>query len=396
MKSLFTAICLFIISASVSAAEITFLENPTWASVLEKAKKENKMIFLDGYATWCGPCKKMDAETYKDQAVADYYNANFINVKYDMEKGEGVTLSTRYNVTAYPNLMFINPEGTMLHKGVGFLESNDFLDLGKKAKDPNAQYFTLKNKALELSNAQFLKFAEQAAAFEDEDFDDLGSRYLEKQADILGNADLIDLVMGMINGLPDENTLAYFAKSEAKVTASGKYKKADYEERLVGLTIDYAISDKAQGDAEELDFNIVKTILDKYIPSKAFFVLHYFKAQYALDNGKMDDAVTSLNLLIASTPSKVSIDQISNAMMNMGPILLEKGKFEPTLKKFEAMQIDEKTAYMKDFTKAIIYIKAKDLEKFKVIANKMILDTNTPESVKEDIKSALARMNEKP
>jgi len=396
MKSLFTAICLFIISLSVSAAEITFLENPTWASVLEKAKKENKMIFLDGYATWCGPCKKMDAETYKDQAVADYYNANFINVKYDMEKGEGKTLAETYVVTAYPNLMFISSAGTMLHKGVGFLEAAEFVDLGKKAKDPNTQYYTLKKKALELTSAQFLKFAEQAAAFEDEDFDQLGSDYLAKQADVLGNADLIDLLMGLINGLPDEKTLAYFAKSEAKITASGKYTKADFDERLVGLTMDYAISDNAQGDAEELDFDIVKTILDKYIPSKAFFVLNYFKAQYDLDNGKIDESITSLDLLIANTPSKVTLDQICNAMMNMGPILLEKAKLDPVLKKFEAIQFDTKTAYMKDFVKAIIYIKAKDLDKFKVIANKMILDVNTPENVKEDIKSALARINEKP
>ncbi|WP_316785917.1 thioredoxin family protein [Pedobacter frigiditerrae] len=396
MRSLFTAICLFIISASVSAAEITFLDNPTWASVLEKAKKENKMIFLDGYATWCGPCKSMDAETYKNQAVADYYNANFINVKYDMEKGEGKTLSEKYMVTAYPYLMFINAEGTILHKAVGFKEANDFVTLGKNAKDPNTQYYTLKKKALELSNAQFLKFAEQAAAFEDEDFDQLGSDYLAKQADILGNNDLIDLIMGPIDMLPDEKTLAYLAKSEAKITTSGKYTKADFEERIIGLTIDYAISDKTQGDAEKLDFDKVKTILDKYIPLKAFFVLHYFKAQYGLDNDKIDDAIISLGLLIENTPSKVTIDQICNAMMNMGPILLEKAKLDPILKKFEAIQFETKVAYMKDFVKAIIYIKAKELDKFKAIANKMILDVNTPENVKEDIKSALARMNEKP
>ncbi|TCC93670.1 DUF255 domain-containing protein [Pedobacter frigiditerrae] len=396
MKSLFTAICLFIISVSASAAEIIFLENPTWATVLEKAKKEKKMIFLDGYATWCGPCKKMDAETYKDQAVADYYNANFINVKYDMEKGEGKTLAEKYMVEAYPNLMYIDTEGVLLHKGVGFLEAKEFVDLGKNAKDPNTQYYTLKKKALELSNAQFLKFAEQAAAFEDEDFDQLGSDYLAKQADILANADLIDLIMVPINTLPDEKALAYLAKSEAKITASGKYTKADFEERLIGLTIDYAISDKTQGDAEKLDFDKVKTILDKYIPLKAFFVLHYFKAQYGLDNGRIDDAITSLDLLIVNTPSKVNLDQICNAMMNLGPILLEKGKLDPVLKKFEAIQFDSKKAYMKDFVKAIIYIKAKELDKFKVIASKMILDVNTPENVKEDIKSALERMNQKP
>mgnify|MGYP006173249441 FL=1 len=119
MKRLLVA-CLLLMVFSANAAEIKFLENPTWTTVLEQAKKENKIIFLDAYATWCGPCKQMDAETYTNQAVVDYYNANFINVKYDMEKGEGAMLADRYYVSAYPNLVFINPDGVMLHKGVGF------------------------------------------------------------------------------------------------------------------------------------------------------------------------------------------------------------------------------------------------------------------------------------
>ena len=72
------ALSLLIITITTKAAEINFLDNPVWSTVLEKAKKEKKIIFFDAYATWCGPCKQMDAQTYKDQAVADFYNANFI------------------------------------------------------------------------------------------------------------------------------------------------------------------------------------------------------------------------------------------------------------------------------------------------------------------------------
>jgi thioredoxin-related protein/response regulator of citrate/malate metabolism len=396
MKSLFTAICLFIITASVSAAEITFLDNPTWASVLEKAKKENKMIFLDGYATWCGPCKNMDSETYKNQAVADYYNANFINVKYDMEKGEGKTLAEKHDVRAYPNLMFINTEGVMLHKGVGFLEAKEFVDLGKNAKDPNIQYYTLKKKALELSNAQFLKFAEQAVAFEDEDFDDLGSQYLAKQADILGNADLIDLVMVYISVLPDEKSLAYFKANKEKVIKAGKFTTADHDERIIGLTMAYGLSAEIQTDQENLDFDALDKILEKYVPEKAFFVGHYFRAQYQMDNKEFDKAETELNKLLDNTPEKVTFDQVCNALMNMGPELAKQNKLEPLLKKLEAIKLSAKDAdktYMKDFVKVIIYIKAKELDKFKALANTMILDANTPQNVKEDLKNALTKMN---
>jgi thioredoxin-related protein len=396
MKKIFLAICLLIMVTTVSAAEITFLENPTWASVLEKAKKENKMIFLDGYTTWCGPCKKMDAETYKDQAVADYYNANFINVKYDMEKGEGVTLAAKYMVTAYPNLMFINTDGVMVHKGVGFLESPEFVDLGKAAKDPNTQYFTLKKKALELNNAQFIKFAEMAAGFEDEDADQIFNDYLAKQADILANEDLINLVMVYASSLPNEKSLDYFKANKEKVIKSGKFTAEDFEERMVGLALGYALSASVQTDEENIDFDALDKILAKYVPEKAFFVGHYFRAQYNVDNKKFDKAETELNILIDNTPEKVTFDQVCNALMNMGPELAKENKLEALLKKLDGVKLSAKDAdknYMKDFVKAIIYIKAKDMVKFKAKATEMIASKDVPEAVKADLKEALIRFD---
>jgi len=395
MKKLILASCLFLITVASFAAEINFIDNPVWSTVLEKAKKENKMIFLDGYATWCGPCKSMDAETYKDQAVADFYNANFINVKYDMEKGEGKTLAERYSVTAYPNLMFINTDGVIMHKGVGFMEAADFVGLGKDAKNPSTQYFTLKKNAINLSNADFTKFAALAAGFEDEDFDDLAKDYLAKQPDILGNADLIDLLMGDVRILPNEKALAYFANSKAKITSSGKYTADDFEDRLVSLSLDYSLSDAVQPNIEDIDFDAIKTVLDKYIPTKSFFLLNYFKAQHLLDSEKVDEAIAAFDLVIANTPAIVTFDQICNAMMNMGPILLKEGKLEPTMKKFDAIVISAKDAdraYMKDFVKAIIYIKAKEMDKFKAIANSMLANNSVPQDVKDDLKAALAKM----
>lgn len=389
------ATCLFLITVAATAAEINFLDNPVWSTVLEKAKKEKKIIFLDGYATWCGPCKQMDAVTYKDQAVADYYNANFINVKYDMEKGEGKTLAEKYLVQAYPSLLFIDAEGVMLHKGVGYLEGLAFTDLGKTAKDPNSQYYTLKKNALTLSNAQFQKFAEMAVAFEDEDADLLFEQYLSKQADILANEDLITLVMNDISSLPNEKMLAYFKDSKAKVTQSGKFTAEDFNERLINLTLGYGLSDAVQVDQDNLDYDALKRILETYIPEQSFFVYNYFRAQYLMDNKDIDGALASLNTLLDNTPAKVTYDQICNAMISMGPTFEQAGKADEILKKFDAIKIPEKEAnkaYMKDFVRAIIAIKNKDMEKFKTLANAMLSKPNVPENVKEDLKAALERI----
>jgi thioredoxin-related protein len=393
VKNSFLACCLLFIAVSVRAAEIKFLENPTWSTVLEQAKKENKMIFLDAYATWCGPCKQMDSETYTNQAVADFYNANFINVKYDMEKGEGAMLADRYYVSAYPNLIFINPDGVMLHKGVGFLDADDFLALAKTAKDPETQFFTLKKKALKLTNAQFLKFAAQATELQDEDFGQISRDFLSAQPDILGDADLIDLVMNYAFSLPKEKDLAYFAANKSKVMRAGKYTDEDFEDRLVSLTIQFALSEEVQV-TEEIDFEAVKNILDKFVPERSFFVYNYFRTQYFLENKEIEPALSAFNTIL-DNPSKVGYSQLCNAMMNIGPILYEQGKLEPVLTKFNAIVVPAKEAglaYLKDFVKAIIYIKTKQTAKFKEVANSMIANPKTPEDVKKDLSQALQNM----
>lgn len=84
----FLTLTAFVISIySFSQARMKF-EEPDFKTVLAKAEKENKLVFFDAYAVWCGPCKLMVKNIFPLETVGDFYNANFINVKIDMEKGE--------------------------------------------------------------------------------------------------------------------------------------------------------------------------------------------------------------------------------------------------------------------------------------------------------------------
>ncbi|MBE0663326.1 MAG: thioredoxin family protein [Bacteroidales bacterium] len=114
---------------------IKFFEG-TWEEALQRAKKENKLIFLDVYATWCGPCKKLNAQTFPNAEVGKYYNERFINVKVDGEKGEGLTLRQRYNVRGYPTLLFINHKGEVVKSTAGFRDPERFIELGKSVPTP--------------------------------------------------------------------------------------------------------------------------------------------------------------------------------------------------------------------------------------------------------------------
>jgi len=106
----------------------------SFSEALEIAKKEDKLIFLDIYATWCGPCKRLKAKTFSIKEVGDYYNKTFVNIALDGVKGEGLELVKKYNVTGYPTLLYINSKGEIVKGTSGFYNSSDFLTMGKSIK----------------------------------------------------------------------------------------------------------------------------------------------------------------------------------------------------------------------------------------------------------------------
>lgn len=100
---------------------------------LALAKVEEKLVFMDAFTTWCGPCKRMAANVFPDEAVGEFYNANFINLKIDMEKGEGPGLAQRYGVRSYPTLLYIGADGKVVHNGSGARPPEAFIELGQDA-----------------------------------------------------------------------------------------------------------------------------------------------------------------------------------------------------------------------------------------------------------------------
>jgi len=109
----------------------------TWEEAVALSEKEGKPIFLDAYASWCGPCKMLKSRVFTNEEVGSYYNDNFINMKMDMEKGEGKALARKYRVTAYPSLFFINADGSLRKKAVGYHNPDQIIQLGKTALAAN-------------------------------------------------------------------------------------------------------------------------------------------------------------------------------------------------------------------------------------------------------------------
>ncbi|MCP4442678.1 MAG: thioredoxin family protein [Aureispira sp.] len=143
--SAFVAVALLFASNVVVAQGIEF-EKGSWAEVKEKAKKENKPIFVDAYTTWCGPCKWMAKNVFTEESVGEFFKANFVSYKMDMEKGEGPEFAKTHKVMAYPTLLFFGVNGDLVHKTVGAKQVDALISESEKALDPEKQIYTLKKK----------------------------------------------------------------------------------------------------------------------------------------------------------------------------------------------------------------------------------------------------------
>ena len=129
-----TTLTLFFVASSLGifAQGIDFFHG-TWAEAKEKAKAEQKLIFVDAFASWCGPCKRMAAQVFPDPKVGEYFNPNFVNLKIDMEKPENAEFAGKYPVSAYPTLMILDAEGKVVQKSVGALNADGLIAFGQKA-----------------------------------------------------------------------------------------------------------------------------------------------------------------------------------------------------------------------------------------------------------------------
>jgi thioredoxin 1 len=117
---------------SKSATGIKFTE-ASWKKIIEKAKAEKKLVFMDAYTTWCGPCKMLQARVFPDKNLGEFFNQNFVNAAIDMESDEGVRLSSVYEVQGYPSLFFIDPNtGKVVKMFLGYTEIDQLLAAGKK------------------------------------------------------------------------------------------------------------------------------------------------------------------------------------------------------------------------------------------------------------------------
>jgi len=144
-KYLLIIVCILGISGSSSAQGIDFIHDLDEA--LSLAKKENKLVFVDFYTSWCSPCKKLSKEVFPQAEVGDFFNANFINCKVQCDdRGVGEKLKEQYQIQAFPTLMFLNGDGEIIHSKSGAPNAEGLLKIAKDASNPELNLITIVKK----------------------------------------------------------------------------------------------------------------------------------------------------------------------------------------------------------------------------------------------------------
>uniref|UniRef100_UPI0025E8F53D thioredoxin domain-containing protein n=1 Tax=Prevotella sp. TaxID=59823 RepID=UPI0025E8F53D len=130
MASLLLGLATLPVAAQTDFRKISFDE------AMQAAQKEKKLVFIDFYTDWCGPCKMMSREVFPQKKVGDYFNAKFVCLKLNAEK-EGAELAKRYKVKAYPTYVVLDSDGKQRMEASGAMKADEFLDKIESGIDPN-------------------------------------------------------------------------------------------------------------------------------------------------------------------------------------------------------------------------------------------------------------------
>lgn len=127
-----------VLSSMASFAQGINFQELTLEQAIAKAKAENKLVFIDSYTDWCGPCRLMANDVFPMKEMGDYFNPKFVCIKSNAEKGEdGIAIKAKFGIKAYPTFVILDGDGNMIHIFAGGVLGLAFIDKVKESFDPD-------------------------------------------------------------------------------------------------------------------------------------------------------------------------------------------------------------------------------------------------------------------
>jgi thioredoxin-related protein len=287
---------------------ISFIDN-NLAEALEKAAQQDKIIFIDAYTTWCGPCKMMDRDVFGDSMIGSFFNEHFINLKLDMEKGEGVATARKYQVRGYPSFLFLNASGALLHRGIGYQPIQQFMALAQTALDPAKQLPALES-AYKKGDGDPDALYDYAIALLDAGNElgkEIGAEYLKSQSSWTSQKN-----MEMVAQLVTEYQDPYYDFIVAKRPLFIK----EFGENQVDGSIIRLIQTHLNNQLGNLNLQDAKKIFDKtFPPSKASQYFDHFELNYYDAIGDIENYIAKSKEYVKKN-SSLSANELNSIAWN--------------------------------------------------------------------------------
>jgi thiol:disulfide interchange protein len=366
MKKLAIFSALFI-GAFAFAQGIKF-EESNFPAVLAKAKKENKLVFIDAYTTWCGPCKLMAKNVFPQKTVGDYYNANFVNAKIDMEKGEGIEIAKKYNVKAFPTYLFVDGNGELVHRTLGYVEENDFIQFAKDAGDPTKRLTALKQKFESgEKDPEFLKNLAGLTMYSDPEFSGkVMERYFNAKTEL--NQEDIQMLVFAAQNIDSPMYKTFQAKKEqiSSIITPEKFEAIDKSIKINGL-----FKKSYNADTKSWNDNYFLTEAQKFMPKEeAEKILKKAQANRALKN-KDTATYEKLTLELNKDTSAMSSEELNALAWNFFENVTNKTSLEKAVA-WAQESVKKNENYANTDTLANLYNKTGDKKNAKLWAEKSI------------------------
>ena len=356
---------------TLSAQGIAFEKEETpWADVLKKAKAENKIVFVDAYTTWCGPCKVMSKTIFPQKEVGDVFNARFVNAKIDMEKGEGIEIAQKYAVRAYPTYIFVNGDGELVHRSLGSMPADKFIKVAEAAADPKRQFYTLKKKyeGGEKSPVFLRNFAQASQdAQETALIPKVADAYLATQKDWL-TKDNMDFIMKFGTSI-ESPMFAFMVKNQ------GAFEKELGEKEVKSQIDQIAFMGVANGTYNrmkgEFDFAKAKELGAKYLTTEMYDKVssNMTMMQYQMKND-MPNYLTQAIVHFDKYPS-VNAQELNQTAWAFYENSADKAQLQKALAwSLKSIELEDISAF--NDTAASLYFKLGDKQNAKKYAEKSI------------------------
>lgn len=218
---------------------------------LKLASKEDKLLFIDFYTTWCDPCKKLDKYVFQNDSIKNLLGKDFVMLKYDAEKDTIFHLSKKHHVSSYPTGIILNKEGFVVNRKYGFPGQDSF------SLQKNVIEFTDKSVALNKENKLLKGYSNKINA---EKYPKFYVDYVNRTNTKINKSELSDYLNNTQDKFSEEyfSTLIYFGRdapvSIADLALKNKQKYINlYGEKDVETLLYFLTSAKFNVAISELD-----------------------------------------------------------------------------------------------------------------------------------------------